>query len=205
MDSQNQTTGGPSSAKINPVLLLFLIFPILGIVAALAIGGQRTGNAGTLLPPVVGYTPNRSLVGNPAPDFTLQSPDGKSIQLSTLRGRWVFLNFWATWCPPCRQEMPTFQRLLDGGFGPAQDRVTVLAVDLLESADKVNTFMNELDLSIPVALDSDGAVNRLYGVIQLPVTFVIDPAGNVRYEQIGEMTPELLQKYLDQQNKATQQ
>ena len=205
MDSQNQATVEVTKAKINPVLLLFLIFPILGIVAALAIGGQRTGNAGTLVPPVIGYTPNRSVVGSPAPDFTLQTLDGKSIQLSTLRGRWVFLNFWATWCGPCRQEMPTFQRLLNGGFGPLKDKVTVLAVDMLESVDKVSAFMKELDLSIPVALDADGAVNRLYGVIQLPVTFVIDPAGVVRYEQIGEMTPELLQKYLDQQSRASQQ
>jgi peroxiredoxin len=203
MDSQNQTT--VRATKVNPVLLLFLIFPILGIVAALAIGGQRSGSAGMLVPPAVEYTPERYIVGSPAPDFTLQTLDGQPIQLSSLRGQWVFLNFWATWCPPCRQEMPTFQRLLNGGFGPVQDKVAVLAVDALESANTVSAFMNELDLSIPVALDSDGAVNRLYRVLQLPITFVVDPAGVVRYEQLGEMTPELLQKYLDQLTKASQQ
>src|SRR5438874_1604728 len=135
--------------KINPVLLLFLIFPIMGIVAAFAIGGQRTGNSGPLAPPVVGYTPNRKIVGNAAPDFTLQTPGGQSIQLSSLRGQWVFLNFWATWCPPCRNEMPTFQRLLNGGFGASQGKVTVLAVDLLESADQVNAYLKELKLAVP--------------------------------------------------------
>jgi peroxiredoxin len=191
--------------KINPVLLLFLIFPLMGIVAAFAIGGQRAGNTGPLAPPVVGYTPYRKIVGNPAPDFTLQTPGGQSIQLSSLRGQWVFLNFWATWCPPCRNEMPTFQRLLNGGFGAAQGKVTVLAVDLLESADQVNGYLKELSLAVPVALDSDGAVNRLYGVVQLPITFVIDPSGVVRREQIGEMTPRLLQGYLDEQNMVSQQ
>ncbi len=189
----------PPAGKINPVLLLFLIFPIMGIVAALAIGGQRAQNQGGLVPPVVGYTPNRKIVGNPAPDFTLQTPAGKSIQLSSLRGQWVFLNFWATWCPPCRQEMPTFQQLLDGKFGPVKDKVTVLAVDALESAEQVNGFLRDLNLAVPVALDSDGTVNRLYGIVNLPITFVVDPAGVVRYEQLGEMTPNLLQKYLAQQ------
>jgi peroxiredoxin len=194
MNEQQQATG-----KINPVLLLFLIFPIMGIVAALAISGQRVQNTGAMVPPVVGYTPSRKIVGNPAPDFALKTPAGQTIQLSSLRGQWVFLNFWATWCPPCRQEMPTFQRLLDGKFGPVKDKVTVLAVDAMESAEQVNTYLQGLNLAIPVALDSDGAVNRLYGVVNLPITFVIDPAGIVRYEQLGEMTPELLLQYLEKQ------
>src|SRR5512147_1372692 len=124
MNEQRQ----PSAGKINPVLLLFLIFPIMGIVAALAIGGQRGQQSGVLVPPVVGYTPNRTIVGSAAPDFTLKTPAGQTIQLSSLRGQWVFLNFWATWCPPCRNEMPTFQQLLDGRFGTQKDKVTVLAV-----------------------------------------------------------------------------
>ncbi len=186
-----------ANAKIHPALLVFLIFPIMGIVAAIVIGGQRNPGS-ALVPPAVGYTPSQKLIGNPAPDFALQSPSGESIRLSSLRGRWVFLNFWATWCPPCRQEMPTFQRFLDGEFGPYAGKATVLAVDTLESADQVKSFLTELKLNIPVGLDSDGAVNRLYAVVQLPMTFVVDPSGVLRYEQIGEMTPDLLKKYLDQ-------
>jgi peroxiredoxin len=192
-------------SKINPVLLLFLLFPAMGIVAALAIGSERSQGAGAQIPPAVGYTPAVSLVNAPAPDFTLQRPDGQSIRLSSLRGQWVFLNFWATWCPPCREEMPTFQKLLDGDFGPVDGKLTVLAVDNLETTDKVNAFFDELKLTIPVVIDKDGAVGRLYGVVQLPVTFVIDPAGAIRYEQFGEMTPELLKDYLSWQESIDKQ
>jgi cytochrome c biogenesis protein CcmG/thiol:disulfide interchange protein DsbE len=190
-------------ARINPALLLFLLFPALGIVAGLAIGGERS--QGVQVPPAVGYTPAASLVNTPAPDFALQKPDGQSIRLSSLRGQWVFLNFWATWCPPCREEMPAFQKLLDGGFGPVDGKLTVLAVDYLETTDKVNVFFDEFKLTIPAVIDKDGAVGRLYGVVQLPVTFVIDPAGLVRYEQLGQMTPELLKQYLSRQGSIDKQ
>ncbi len=92
--------------------------------------------------------------------------------------------------------MPTFQRLLDGEFGAVKGKLTVLAVDQLESPDKVKEFMNRLKLSIPAVIDSDATATRLYGVVQLPITFVIDPKGVVRYEQLGEMTPELIKAYL---------
>ncbi len=191
--------------RINPALLLFLVFPAMSIVAALAIGSGRSRDMGVQVPPPVGYTPAVSLVNTLAPDFALQKPDGQSIRLSSLRGQWVFLNFWATWCAPCREEMPTFQKLLDGGFGPANGKLTVLAVDYLETTDKVNAFFDEFKLTIPAVIDQDGAVGRLYGVVQLPVTFVIDPAGFIRYEQLGQMTPELLKDYLSRQGSIDKQ
>ncbi len=194
MDSQ--PVANQPRQKINPVILLFLIFPVMGIVVALSMVGDRAGTASTPAPVVVGYTPERGLIGSPAPDLTLKTPNGDTVQLSSLRGQWVFLNFWATWCPPCQKEMPTFQRLLDGEFGAVKGKLTVLAVDQLESPDKVKEFMNRLKLSIPAVIDSDATATRLYGVVQLPITFVIDPKGVVRYEQLGEMTPELIKAYL---------
>jgi len=185
--------------KINPVLLLFLIFPILGIVAALITGASgNTSGSQNGAPPPSYFTPT-TLVGSTAPDFVLQTPDGASVQLSSLHGRWVLVNFWATWCPPCRKEMPTFQKLLDGGFGDYNNKVTVLAVDRVEDASTVKGFLNDLKLKVPVVLDSDGKVNNLYGVLQLPYTFVVDPQGIVRYEQVAEMTPDLLQQYLSKE------
>ncbi len=188
-----------SKGKFNPALLLFLIFPIVGIVAALGIafsGAERNRGASTPVPPVIGYTPAVSLVNTAAPDFTLQGPGGQAIRLSSLRGQTVFLNFWATWCPPCREEMPTFQKLMDGGVGPVKGKVMVLAVDSLESDDQVRGFVNELKLHMPIVIDRDGAVGRQYGVVNLPVTYVIDPDGIIRYQQLGTMTPALLQDYL---------
>ncbi len=200
-DSVENQPAAEGKNKLNPVLLLFLVFPIMGIVAALAIGGQGNRGAGTLEPPAVAFTPEISMVGSPAPDFTLQTPAGQPIKLSTLRGQWVFLNFWATWCPPCRQEMPTFDRLLKGEFGPVKGKVTVLAVDTLETASQVSAFLTDLKVDVPVGLDTDGAVNRLYGVVKLPTTYVIDPAGVIRYEQYGEITAERMREYLAVQNK----
>ncbi len=185
-----------SKGKFNPALLLFLIFPVVGIVAALAIGAERKSGMTGPVPPVIGYTPAVSLVNTSAPDFSLQSPDGQTIRLSSLRGQTVFLNFWATWCPPCREEMPTFQKLLDGGFGPVKGKVTVLAVNSLESDDQVHGFVSELRLTIPIVMDKEGAVGRQYGVVNLPVTYVIGPDGIIRYQQLGAMTPALLQDYL---------
>src|SRR5260221_5623635 len=137
-----------SKNKLNPVLLLFLIFPILGIVAALATGRQNNGS-GPLVPPPVAFTPT-TRVGSPAPDFTLAAPDGSNIQLSSLRGRWVYLNFWATWCLPCRQEMPTFQRFLNGAYGDFNDQVMILGVNQLETADTVTAYLRKLNLRVPV-------------------------------------------------------
>ncbi len=185
-----------SKGKFNPALLLFLVFPLIGIVAALVIGSERNNSTAVPVPPVIGYTPAVSLVNTSAPDFTLQNPDGQPIRLSGLRGQWVFLNFWATWCPPCREEMPTFQKLLDGGFGPVKGKVTVLAVNSLESDDQVHQYVAQLKLAVPIVMDKDGAVGRQYGVVNLPVTYVIDPEGIIRYQQLGEVTPALLQDYL---------
>ncbi|MCC7445905.1 MAG: TlpA family protein disulfide reductase [Anaerolineae bacterium] len=194
--SDTQPEVNPPRQKINPVILLFLIFPVMGFIVGLSMARERAGTAVTPMPVVAGYTPERGLIGNLAPDLSLKTPNGDTVQLSSLRGQWVFLNFWATWCPPCQQEMPTFQQLLNGEFGAVQGKLTVLAVDQLESADKVTAFLNERKLSIPTVIDSDATATRLYGVVQLPITFVIDPKGIVRYEQLGEMTPELLKAYL---------
>ncbi|MEP7289985.1 MAG: redoxin domain-containing protein [Chloroflexota bacterium] len=180
--------------KISPVLLVFLIFPLLGIVAAFATGRPTSGTTDIVPPPA--YFRPTTLVGRAAPDFTLQHPDGSPIQLNSLRGQWVFLNFWATWCPPCQQEMPTFQKFLDGGYGDYKGKATVLAVNRVETADQVNGFLKDRALKVPVALDSDATVHNQYGILNLPVTLLIDPSGVVRYEQIGEMTPDLLMRYL---------
>lgn len=93
--------------------------------------------------------------------------------------------------------MPTFQQFIDGKFG-ATAKVTILAVDNRENADQVKSFLTELKLSVPVVLDVDGSVNNLYQIVQLPVTYIIDPAGIIRYKHIGQMTPEYLQKYLSE-------
>jgi cytochrome c biogenesis protein CcmG/thiol:disulfide interchange protein DsbE len=201
----DQTASGSVAEKhnrnqFNPVLLLFILPALFGIVAAVAISTQGNRNASSPDPAVIGYTPLVSLVGSTAPDFTLKTLDGDAIQLSSLRGQWVFLNFWATWCTPCRQEMPTFRQMLDGDFGAAKGKVTVLAVDSdgQDTPGKMQAFFADIKVSIPAAHDPGAAVGRQYAVIKLPTTYIIDPTGVIRYQQFGEITPDLMRKYLDE-------
>ena len=111
-----------------------------------------------------------------APDFELESLGGVKTSLRTFRGSVVFLNFWATWCPPCRAEMPAMQKLYDR-FKP--DGLIVLAVDLQEGKDKVGKFMKKYNLNFPVVLDVSGRVAQEYGIRSIPTTYIVDREGYV--------------------------
>ena len=117
-----------------------------------------------------------------APEFSLPDLAGKKVQLKALRGSLVFLNFFATWCEPCREEMPGMERL----FRAHKDKgLVVLAVNMQESAKRVRPFVQELKLSFPIALDEDGTVGRDYGVRALPVSFLIGRDGRILWRAIG--------------------
>ncbi len=169
------------------------------LVAAIIIGAIAVASLAALLwpslpvaqllggPTQVGVI--RRLVDDPAaaprisataPDFEWNAPDGKTTTLSALRGKIVVITFWATWCEPCRQEMPAMQRVAGGGAA------TFLAVDLLEDGSKVRSFMDSLALDrlLPL-LDTDGAVTRRYSVLELPQTFFIDAQGVIRHIEHG--------------------
>jgi len=120
-------------------------------------------------------------VGALAPNFARTAPGGSVTRLSDLRGRVVVVNFWATWCVPCRQEMPALDRV-----ARSQPDVAVVEVDLQESGDKVRSFLSQLALDrlIPV-LDTDGATTRRFGVLSLPSTFFIDREGVIRHVELG--------------------
>jgi thiol-disulfide isomerase/thioredoxin len=116
-----------------------------------------------------------------APDFEYNTPDGKTAKLSDLRGKVVVINFWATWCQPCRQEMPALQRAAS-----ATTDVVFLEIDLQEPGDKVHSFMDQLALDrlLPV-LDTDGATTRRFGVLSFPSTFFVGGDGVIRHLVIG--------------------
>jgi peroxiredoxin len=120
----------------------------------------------------------------PAPDFTLADMDKKKYSLKDYRGKVIMLNFWATWCPPCRREMPSMERLHQKLKG--KDFV-VLALNQMEDGDQVFTFTGDLgvDLTFPILFDKDSSVSRAYGVMGLPTTYLIDKKGNVRFRAIG--------------------
>ena len=128
--------------------------------------------------------------GELAPDFALLSPEGERIALSDFRGKTVVLNFWATWCPPCRAEMPELQAAWEErGEG---DDLVVFSVDFDETAGEVNDFFEDFGLTFPVALDGGRSVAEHYGVRGLPATFFIDAGGVLRSKNLGPVFGELL-------------
>jgi peroxiredoxin len=134
--------------------------------------------------PKLGYQLTALSEPVPAPGFTLEDMDGKIFSLKDYRGKVVLLNFWATWCPPCRREMPSIERLHQ--YFKNKDFV-VLAVNQMESGDQVFTFTGDLgvDLTFPILFDKDSSVARAYAVQGLPTTYVIDKKGKVRFRAIG--------------------
>jgi thiol-disulfide isomerase/thioredoxin len=116
-----------------------------------------------------------------APDFTLTALDGPTVTLSGLRGRWVIINFWATWCPPCVAEMPALQRIAVS----EADRLTVLGINMREDEPAVRDFIDANAITYPILLRPGDRVVIDYQVIGLPQTLVVDPAGEVVLRTFG--------------------
>ncbi len=133
------------------------------------------------------------VVGATAPNFTLTNLNGKEVSLSQFRGRPVILNFWATWCVPCRREMPALEK----AFQTHQpDGLVILAINLKEDAPLVESFVDELGLSFEILYDRQGEVNKTYTVAGLPRTIFIDRQGVIQHIQVGELQEILLQGFL---------
>ncbi len=121
-----------------------------------------------------------SLVGNTAPDFTVQDADRK-VTLHDLRGKVVVLNFWATWCPPCVEEMPSLVKLQSN----LKDRVVVLAVSVDDDERSYRTFLKKNNVDLLTVRDPQQKSNELYGTFKFPETYIIDRQGVVQRKFIG--------------------
>jgi len=117
---------------------------------------------------------------NPAPDFSIELLSGETVSLSDFLGKVVFINFWATWCGPCVEEMPDIQQLADA----YPDDIVVLAINCSERKDKVEDFIYGRGYTFYVGLD-DGAVQSLYPTRGIPYTIVIDAKGNISQTHLG--------------------
>jgi len=144
------------------------------------------------------------LVGDTAPNFTFPGLDGKMVSLTDYRGKVVFLNIWATWCPPCRKEMPSMEKLYQQLKG---EDFEILAVSVdTAGATAVGPFMKELNLSFPALLDTRGTVQNLYGTTGLPESFIIGRNGIIEKIVIGPTewsTPEMVRFFRDLLRKKT--
>lgn len=160
---------------------LFVLLLLTGIVLA-----QEPGR---------GLTP---MEGRPeAPDFTLLDLDGETHHLADYRGKVVIVNFWATWCPPCRAEMPSMQRAWEK---LRNQGVVMLGIDVGEDEETVFQFLADYPVEFPLLLDRDSRVVDAWGVRGLPTTFVVDPEGRLVYRAVGGRewdSPDLLEAIRD--------
>lgn len=132
-------------------------------------------------------------VGQQAPPFSLPTLDGPEVALEAYRGRTVVLHFWASWCPPCREEWPAWETFASG---LAAEDVVILVVNVEEPPEVIRQFLGKESPFFPILLDSDGRVNAQYRVRALPMTFLIDATGIVRRVVPGGMGTEALKQLI---------
>ncbi|MBM2809867.1 MAG: alkyl hydroperoxide reductase/Thiol specific antioxidant/Mal allergen [Chloroflexi bacterium] len=131
----------------------------------------------------------------PAPALTLQQFSGEQISLADLRGRTVLVNFWASWCVPCREEMPVFE---DVWRAQREAGFTVLGVAIEDDELSLTSFLRAFDISYPAGLDRGSIIARAYGVIGLPTTVLVSPDGSILRRWAGPVERESLLRALDE-------
>ncbi|NGP45589.1 TlpA family protein disulfide reductase [Bacillaceae bacterium SIJ1] len=127
--------------------------------------------------------------GNIAPDFTLTNLEGETMTLSDFRGQKVMINFWATWCPPCRAEMPDMQTFYE------EKDIEILAVNLTQTesgTDVVDEFITDFELTFPILMDEELEVSLDYQIRPIPTSFMVDEEGVIRYKALGALNYDLM-------------
>lgn len=131
-------------------------------------------------------------VGLKAPDFELELLSGETVKLSDYEGKKVMLNFWATWCPPCKAEMPDMQKF----YTEVGDEVVILAVNIDPQYD-VAGFAEEMKINFPILLDKEDKVGGAYQILTIPTTYFIDEKGIIRSKYLGAMPIEKMREYTE--------
>lgn len=171
---------------VKKVIAVVVLIALLGVAIVQAmdkkaepdIASQEAANMGGLK------------VGAKAPDFELKTLAGDTVKLSDLKGKKVMLNFWATWCPPCKAEMPAMEEF----HKEAGDEVVILAVNIDPHLD-VKAFVDENGITFPIPLDVEDKVNETYQVLSIPTTYFIDTKGNIGNKYIGAMNLDAMKQY----------
>jgi peroxiredoxin len=129
--------------------------------------------------------------GMVAPNFILKNLAGEEVSLKDYRGKKVMVNFWATWCPPCKEEMPAMEKF----YKKNSKEVEILAVNL-DPQNNVKGFVEEKGLTFPILLDEEGSTQQTYSVISIPTTLILDEQGLILKKHIGSMTFEQMQELM---------
>ncbi len=172
-------------AAIAGVAALVALIVVIGLVMR---GGNERSGLG-----IISIGRATDVRPRPAPDFVLTSFDGQRIQLSDFRGRIVVLNFWATWCPPCRVEAPVLQRAAERLESAG---VTILGIDVWDEPAAAIEFLREVGVTYPNAEDATRLIPVEFGVTGLPETFVVDRQGVLLRRWVGPLTDEDLDELL---------
>ncbi len=181
MDSSQIARASAARWRLPPVLRILVVVALLGIgaVALWTLQGGRVGSSDLLRE------------GAPAPEISLKTADGQVVRLASYRGRPVIVNFWATWCLPCRAEMPAINAVAQ-----AHPDVVVLAVDVLEGPVLVQRYVRDLDLRFAPILDEDGGTASRYHVSLLPSSFFVGSDGTIRAIHVGPMDQPTIEQNL---------
>ena len=146
---------------------------------------------------LVDVTAEEGLIkGDMAPDFTLTTLGGKEVKLSDLKGKKVVLNFWATWCPPCKAEMPHMQNFYED-FSQ-DENVEILAINLTngDNVESVQNFVKDYGLTFPIPMDVEGKVGETYQAITIPTSYMIDTKGRIQNKVVGPMDENMIKDFV---------
>lgn len=191
-------TAAPAGERRSPIGLVLLAFGVVAILAllglfALGMVRKQGGSFAGFSVNTVGRSAELNV--RPAADFTLQRFDGGSFRLSEQRGKVVAINFWSSWCVPCRQEAPE----LEGAWQAYRDRgVVFLGVDIWDTEADARAFLREFGVTYPNAPDQSGGVTVEYGVTGIPETYFVDRDGRLVRRWIGPLTAAQLAGFLDE-------
>lgn len=155
--------------KVHYLTMRMLLLALLFLCAACA-AAPTTTELGTVVTPF------------PAPDFTLETLSGGTLSLNTMRGRWVILNFWATWCAPCTDEMPALQTIANEKSG----EIALFGINMRESAEDIRAYMAKYHLSFPILMNPDNNMFANYQLdLGIPQTVIVTPEGQIVWHQFG--------------------
>lgn len=183
----------PTTRAVGMLLGIGAAAAVVAGLALFQLRGQGTSAVGGFT--VADYRARAEAQNTPAPDFELPSlEDEKPIRLSSLRGHVVVLNFWASWCPPCRLEAPGLHRVSERY---RDDGVRFLGVDYRDDEAAARAFVNEFGLKYPSVSDPSGSLAYDFELIGFPTTFIIDPTGTIRYRFVGYLDEAVLEDAVD--------
>lgn len=178
------------------LILALIAIALTNLVKSKVAEGEKMDTSSTQVSTEVNNKTKSGIeINQMAPDFSLKTLDGKEAKLSDYRGQKVILNFWATWCPPCKAEIPHMEKYYKNHA--KKDHVEILAVNLTKS-DKdenyIKDFIKSYDMTYPVLLDTEGEQQKQYEIVTIPTTFIIDTKGVIQKKIVGPMDQNMMIK-----------